>query len=210
MSGPGSSCCRRSPRPGARPSQDGRRWRPGTAASTRRPSSWCGRASSGPGQSRPTEPRPTSRRPPARRRRTPPGSTLSRRTTGPWPISSGGCSPTRHSPASWRRSSAGSNPRGRQPPWHRSWCNSPCPGSPTSTRAPSCGISHWSTRTTAARSTMPLAQPNSTRRRIPSSAWCWPPCACVASIPAGSARTRPTPGSTPGLRRWRSAGPAGW
>ncbi len=35
----------------------------------------------------------------------------------------------------------------------RSSCSSPCPASPTSTRAPSCGTTRWSTRTTGARST---------------------------------------------------------
>ena len=44
-------------------------------------------------------------------------------------------------------------PRAGRTRSRRSCCSSRCPACPTSTRAPSCGTSRWSTRTTGARST---------------------------------------------------------
>ena len=99
-----------------------------------------------------------------------------------------------------------SSPAGRTPS-ARSWSSSPCPGSRTSTRAPSCGRTRWSTRTTgepvdfgrAARSARlaERARRRWTRRARPSSGS--PPAhsASAATGPSSSARYAPVPVSGP-------------
>ena len=100
---------------------------------------------------------PTWRRPPARPRPTPPGRSpnadyeeaLRGFVEACWPTASS--RPT--SQPSWRRwSTPGGSTRSPRP-----CSSSPPPASPTSTRAPSCGISAWSIPTTAGRSTTSCA-----------------------------------------------------
>ena len=124
---------------------------------TRRSRTCCGRRWSAPGRSSASGCTRTSRRRPARRRRRRAGPTRTRsfeaRAARAWSTGST-TTPTLNADVADVRRRRSRRPAGPTRSG-RSSCSSRCPACRTSTRAPSCGRTRWSTPTTGARSTSP-------------------------------------------------------
>ena len=161
--------------------------------------------------------RPSGRRPTSRRRRgrprctrrgpTPDAGLRRGAATASWPA----CSATAALLGRRRaRSSARSSSPGGSTRWRRRCCSSPRPACPTSTRAPSCGTSAWSTPTTAARSTSTLrrallAEVGRRRSTPPRPRWPSPTTGLPEAV-AGARGAAPAPAAARGVRAGRGGG----